>query len=183
MFLPFLLLPNSSLKESHSKLTHKEDLFFFILLWEKVPGHPALWFSKAVQPGNAETRRHRSNSIAADCPIPSWPCAPSDGFHRSQWDVRSRSERGRGITVSLVLGCLSSWFDSHAIARHLCGMRVTQWGSFLRRGVPVFFESVAYGKAVMRLVSRHRSPVEGAGLLTRFYLCPLALVRVMIYQS
>lgn len=62
--------------------------------------------------------------------------------------------------------------------------RVTQWGSFLRRGVHLsilfsfffyFHESVAYGKAVkcglflsVFLDSDgqplHRSPVEGAGL-------------------
>lgn len=69
------------------------------------------------------------------------------------------TEGGRGISVSLVLGCLSSWFDSHAIAPVFMidtsvdfVMGVTQWGSFLRRGVlNTFFESVAYGKAAFEI--------------------------------
>lgn len=36
-----------------------------------------------------------------------------------------------------------------------------------------FFESVAYGKAVTRLL-RHRSPVEGAGLLIIFSPLPMS---------
>ncbi|KAL4763173.1 uncharacterized protein BDW70DRAFT_132097 [Aspergillus foveolatus] len=37
-----------------------------------------------------------------------------------------------------LLGCLSSCLDSHAIA-HLLVSWVTQWGSFLRRGVHIFW--------------------------------------------
>jgi len=52
------------------------------MLWEKVPGHPAHASSETwLLSGNAETRRHRSNSTAADALSPSLPFAlPDAGF-------------------------------------------------------------------------------------------------------
>jgi hypothetical protein len=38
-----------------------------------------------------------------------------------------------------LLGCSSSWFDSYAIVcLLLLRMQITQWGSFLKRGIPHF---------------------------------------------
>jgi hypothetical protein len=107
------------------------------------PGHPAHASSETwLLSGNAETRRHRSNSTAADALSPSLPlcCTRRRLCWWKQW--RCSESGGEGL-----LGCSSSCLDSYAIAPSPPfgeKARVTQWGSFSRRGVhhstfPPFF--------------------------------------------
>lgn len=144
-------------------------------------------------PGNAETRRHRSNSTAADSPYSppnafvfsiSMPDAGFFfGFRWLQWFGIAGCWRD-----GFRLGCLSSWLDSYAIAPPF------SWGGnsmgliLEARSSHFFFffhESVAYSKAVawfwdvlfwmilnlsQKLCRRSRTP-------------HLFFVRVMIFQS
>lgn len=79
------------------------------------------------------------------------------------------------------------------LPRHFYGVEVTQWGSFLRRGVlnTLFFfsKSVAYGKAVEIDDSLQKPCRRGRTLFTllntsdRGGNLPGLFVRGMIYQS
>lgn len=78
---------------------------------------------------------------------------------------------GKGdIRVFLVSGCLSSWFDSHAIAFHS-----TEWGNSMglileaRSFCSLFFESVAYGKAATGLGFLSQMPCRRGRTLELFF--------------
>lgn len=77
------------------------------------------------------------------------PYSPSDGLCSiPDAGLHGGNNGGVGEMVGvgriLRLGCLSSWMDSYAIALFpfkLLRGGVTQWGSFLRRGVHLFSSS------------------------------------------
>ena len=94
--------------------------------------------------------------------------------------------------VSLVLGCFSSWFNSHAIASTLLWCGGNSMGLILeaRSSVPFFMtKSVAYGKAVEINDSLQKPCRRGRTLFTLFNTSdrgrnlPGLFVRGMIYQS